>query len=618
MAAGMALTMAIRSAMGWVPWAPPPVTAIGILTGILAYFLGLGAFKPWLPWAIGAPGTEEGAVHGEHGEEHHAPRWTRYFSFNTNHKVIGIQYLVTSLTFMAFAGALAMMMRLQLASPENNFLSANSFNSFMSVHGIMMLLMVNIPAITGLMNYLIPLMIGAKDMAFPRLNAITFWLVPPAGLLMISSLLAGGFDTGWTAYPPLSAKAPLGMQLMFLGAYLAGLSSIFGAVNIITTISKLRAPGMKLFRMPIFIWTSLATTILQVGFTQFIAMSFLLVVLERLLGMGFFNPDLGGNAVLFQHLFWFYSHPAVYIFVLPGLGLISELVSVFSRKTLFGYKGVALAAIGIALAGSIVWGHHMFVAGMSEELRYTFMFTTLIVAVPTGVKIFSWLATMWQGRIWLTTPMLFTITAIFVFLIGGLTGIPLAIVPVDMHLTDTYFVVAHFHYTLFGGFVFPLMAALYYWFPKVTGRLMNKVWGNIHWALMTVGFLMLTLPQFELGLLGMRRRVAGYEAIPGWGDLNLISTVGALMIGTSMLIALYNVIHSAIAGEVAAKNPWGARTLEWELPSPPPEENFEQPPVVVGTPYPYGIPGAVHARLAGTGAGGGAAAQLDLEPGREA
>ncbi|MDP2951740.1 MAG: cbb3-type cytochrome c oxidase subunit I, partial [Chloroflexota bacterium] len=399
------------------------------------------------------------------------------------------------------AGVYQLVARLETAQPGVQFLTPNTYNSLISLHGIMMLGAVLL-GIAGMMNYLIPLMIGARDMAFPRLNALSYWIVPPGILLFLFSLPAGGFDTGWTAYPPLSLQAPLGMQMMLLAFYLVGWSSILGGVNFLTTIFKMRAPGMSMFRMPIFVWATLATAILQLLFTQFVGIAFSMLLLERLMGLSFFNPYQGGNPILFQHLFWFYSHPAVYIFILPGLGVISEVLPVFSRKPLFGYRLVALSSLGIAAGGAIVWGHHMFVAGLEPTLMIPMMVTTLLVAVPTGIKIFSWLATMWQGKIRLDTPMLFVVSAIAIFLVGGLTGVPLALVPADMHLTDTYWIVSHFHHTLFGGFVFPTMAAVYFWFPKVTGRLLSERLGKVHWALMTVGFFTTYEVMFWLGLMG--------------------------------------------------------------------------------------------------------------------
>ncbi|MEK7848294.1 MAG: cbb3-type cytochrome c oxidase subunit I [Chloroflexota bacterium] len=592
---GMAVTMLVRLALGLPAWSAGPVTAVGTVVGVLFYLGGLGACSYW--W---------GRVRGRPDEEHPRPvqpRWARYFGPDTNHKTIGIQYMVTSLLVIIVAGIYQLIARLETAQPGMQVLQLSTYNSLISLHGIMMLGAVLL-GISGMMNYLVPLMIGARDMAFPRLNALSYWITVPAVFLLLFSLPAGGFDTGWTAYPPLSVRAPLGIQLMLLGFYLVGWSSILGSINFLTTIFKMRAPGMGLFRMPIFVWATLATAILQLIFTQFVGVAFLMVLLERLLGLGFFNPDKGGNVILFQHLFWFYSHPAVYIFVLPGLGVISEIVPVFSRKPLFGYKAVALSSMGIAVGGIVVWGHHMFAAGIEPWLRVPFMFTTLLVAVPTGVKIFSWLATMWLGKIHLDTPMLFALTAIAVFLIGGITGVPQGIVPVDLYITDTYWVMSHFHHTLFGGFVFPAMAAIYFWFPKVTGRRLREGLGKVHWGLMTAGFFITYEPMFWLGLNGMRRRTADYDPSLGLGTMNLIATIGGFLIGAAMLLFFINLIWGLWRGAPAPANPWRSRTLEWQVSSPPPEENFATAPQVVGSPYGYGIPGSVHAILPPSGAAG--------------
>ena len=587
--AGMGVTMLIRKAMGLPAWNEGPVVVIGIFTGVICYLLALGVFSYWFRRAVGA--TPE-------AEQPPAPGWTRYFNVDTNHKVIGIQYMVISLLFLPFAVALQLTGRLDITHLIPS-LSLNAYESIISIHGLIMFFIVVIPAFTGLMNYLIPLLIGARDMAFPRLNALTFWLLPPAGLLVAFSLLGGGVDTGWTVYPPLSASFEnIGMDLVLLGIYLGGFSTILGAVNILTTIFKMRAPGMNFFRMPIFIWASLGTTLMTLVFTQFIAMAFLMVLLERTMGMGFFNPLMGGQALLYQYLFWFYSHPAVYVFVLLGLGIISDIIPVISRKPLFGYRGVAIATLGIAAGGTVVFGHHMFAAGMPAVLRIPFMVTTLLVAVPTGVKVFAWVATMWMGKIRLDTPLLFIISSILIFMTGGLAGIPLGIVPVDLYLHDTYWVVGHFHAMVFGGFLLPVMGAIYYWFPKATGRMLSEGWGKIQWALMTAGSLLLFIPMLGLGLEGMRRRVTVFPGTdPVFRDLHLVTVAGGFLVFIGFVVLVYNIVVSMKRGKTAGNNPWGGRTLEWMVSSPPPENNFDEIPEVLDLPHLHGVAGSVHARV---------------------
>jgi cytochrome c oxidase subunit 1 len=452
--------------------------------------------------------------------------------------------------------------------------------------------------IAALSNYLVPLLIGAQDMAFPRLNAFAFWLAVPGSILLVSSLFVGGFDTGWTAYPPLSIRAPMGMQLFFLGVFINGWSSILGALNLIVTIVRLRSKGMNYFRMPIFVWSVLATSLIAMTATQLIGLAFQLVMFERLLGMGFFTPEKGGNPILFQHLFWFYSHPAVYIFILPGLGIISELLPVFVRKPLFGYKWVAMSSLGIALVGFLVWGHHMFTSGMEEYLRVPFMYSTLLVAVPTGIKFFSWIGTLWQGKISFPTPMLFVLGAIVVFLMGGLSGPPSGTVSTDLHLHDTYWIVGHFHDTMFGGYIFPLFAAIYYWFPKLTGRKLSEAMGKLHFYLMTPAFFAMTLGQMRVGLLGMRRRIADYDPALGFDTTHLVITISGFLIALSVLVMFINIIRSIRRGEPAAGNVWGSRSPEWQVPSPAPDHNYVNGIEVVGEPYDYGLEGShyIHIR----------------------
>jgi cytochrome c oxidase subunit I len=583
--AGTGITMLVRLASGLPAWSPGPDLVIGIVIGVITYLAVLGIFNYWFRWAVGASLQEE--------PEPDSHSWRRYFNVDINHKIIGVQYVVTSLVFLPFAVALQLTGRLELSKLIS--LSPNAYESIISDHGLIMLFIVVLPAWSGLMNYLVPLMIGARDVAFPRLNAFSYWLVPPAGILVACGLLAGGFDTGWTVYPPLSSGFEnVGMDFILLGIYLSGLSSILGAINFLTTISRLRTPGMGLFRMPVFIWSASATVGLSLVFTQFIAMSFLMVLFERLMGMGFFNPQMGGQPLLYQYLFWFYSHPAVYVFVLLGLGLISEVIPVFARKPLFGYRAVAVASPGIAIGGSIVWVHHMFAAGIPAFLRVPFMVTTLLVAVPTGVKIFAWIATLWMGKIRIYSALLFVLSSIIVFLIGGLTGIPLGIVPVDLYLHDTYWVVGHFHGTLFGGFLMPFMAGIYYWYPKVTGRLLSEKLGVSQWLLMTLGTALLMVPMLGLGLEGMRRRVFDYPPGLGFQELHIATAIGGFLIFAGLVILAVNLVRSFKKGASAGPNPWQSRTLEWQTSSPPPEDNFKQVPLVIGNPYGYGVEGSAH------------------------
>jgi cytochrome c oxidase subunit I len=586
-AVGVGLAMLVRLFMGLVPWNPGADLTIGMFTGALGYLIGVGVLDHWARWSVGKRSQEE--------MRPPRPAWARYFGSDTNHKVIGIQYLVTALIFLPFAVALQVLGRFDLTKLIPSLISPSAYESVISDHGIVMLFIVVLPAWSGLMNYVIPLLIGSRDVAFPHLNAFTYGLLPPAGLLAVFSLAAGGFDTGWTVYAPLSSSfEKVGMNLVLVGVFLSGLSSILTAVNILTTIFKMRAPGMTLFRMPIFVWSTLATTGLSLVFTQYIAVSFLLVLFEKQFGLGFFRPDQGGQPLLYQYLFWFYSHPAVYVFVLPGLGILSDLVSVFSRKPLFGYAGVAISSPGIAIGGVFVFAHHMFAAGIPALLRVPFMVTTLLVSVPTGVKVFAWVATMWQGKLRMAVPFLFVLSSMMIFLIGGLMGIPLGVVPTDLYLHDTYFVVGHFHAMLFGGFFLPLMAGIYYWYPKATGRMLSDAMGRWQWALMTLGTSGIFIPLLVLGLLGQRRRVADYTLGHGFQQLHIVTFIGALLVFAGVVILIVNIVRSMKKGVIAGDNPWQSRTLEWTVPSPPPEDNFVEIPRVVGRPNDYGVPGSVH------------------------
>jgi cytochrome c oxidase subunit I len=593
---GSLLFSGLRAVLGLKPFDlntfgfTEPAWVFGALAGAVCFLAGVGAVKDWYKWAMGEETHEEHSV-ADIG-------WPKYFGVSLDHKIIGIQYTVTSLLLLSIGGIFALVFRTELAESGMQFLSLNLYNSLMSLHGIVMIISILL-GISGVMNYLTPMMIGAQDMAFPRLNAFSYWIAVPAAVVLLSSLALGGFDTGWTGYPPLSARAPLGMSMFFVGVWLAGWSSILGALNLITTVLRMRAKGMTAFRMPIFVWAALATSVIAMTATQLIGLSFQLVLFQRMLGMPFFDATKGGNPILFQHLFWFYSHPAVYVFVLPGLGLISELLPVFVRKPLFGYRWVAMSSFGIALVGFLVWAHHMFASGMNEYLRVPFMYSTLLVAVPTGVKFFSWTATIWQGKLArdIPSPMLFILGGIVVFLLGGLSGPPNGTVSTDLHLTDTYFIVGHFHDTMFGGYIFPFFAAIYYWFPKATGKRLNETLGKWHFWLMTPSFIILTLFMMRVGLLGMRRRIADYDPALGFDVWHLAMTIAAFAIALSVLIFFINIYRTVKSGETATGNVWNSRSPEWQVPSPMPVHNYDHEFEVVGEPYDYGLAGSSYVKM---------------------
>ncbi len=586
-AIGIGILTGIRYLLGLTPWKPESAFVLGALLGAIFFVYGIGSLDGWITVAAGKEAPEPDESGWGRG---------RYFGVSLDHKVIGIQYLVLSLVLMVVGGSFAMLFRSELANTGLQFLTLMEYNTLMSLHGMVMIVGILV-GVAAFMNYLIPMMIGASDMAFPRLNAFAFWLAVPASIILISSMALGGFDTGWTGYPPLSVRAPIGIQMFFLGVSLAGMGTILSSLNVITTVLRLRAKGMTAFRLPIFVWGALATSMISLTATQLIGLSFQMVMFERLFGMGFFDPAKGGNPILFQHLFWFYSHPAVYVFVLPGLGIISELLPVFARKPLYGYKWVAISSFGIALIGFLVWGHHMFASGMAEYLRVPFMYSTLLVAVPTGVKFFSWLGTLWRGKIVFPVPMLFVLAGIVVFLLGGLTGPPNATVATDLQLTDTYFIVGHFHDTMFGGYVFPFFAAIYFWFPKMTGRRLNETLGKIHFWLMTPAFITLSTLMMRIGLLGMRRRIADYDPALNVTIDNRIMTVAGFLIALGILIFIINAFWSLRHGEIATGNVWNSRSPEWQVPSPMPIHNYDKPFEVVGEPYDYGLPGSVYVKF---------------------
>jgi cytochrome c oxidase subunit 1 len=589
---GVLITILIRLLIGLPAWNAEPILVVGALFGAMAFMYGTGVMDDWFKWAKGVD-TPEAEV------ESQAEGWKRFIHVSYDHKVIGIQYGLTSLLVLSVAGLFAMIFRTELAQPGLQFLTPDGFNTLITLHGI-----VNIGGmllgVAAMANYLVPLMIGANDMAFPRLNAFAYWINVPAIVLLLSTILLGGVDAGWTGYPPLSENlAKIGFSMFFLGVYLIGLSSILGALNLITTIIRMRAPGLSYFRMPIFVWSVLATMIISLTATQLIGLSFQMVLFDRIFGMDFFNPNQGGNVLLFQNLFWFYSHPAVYVFVLPGLGIISELLPVFSRKPLFGYRWVALSSMAIALVGFFVWAHHMFTAGMANFMRVPFTYSTLLVAVPTGIKFFSWVGTMWRGKLSFKTPMLYVLGAISIFLLGGLSGPPNATVATDLHIHDTYFIVGHFHATMFGGYLFPFVAAVYFWFPLMTGRMYSERWGKIGFWLMLIGFYFQSLFQMQTGLLGMRRRIADYDPALGVDFQQLVVSIAGFVVGLGVLIFVTNILVSARRGEVAAPNPWRSRSPEWYIPAPVWGHNYEKPFEVIGEPYDYGLEGSDYTSLGG-------------------
>lgn len=513
--------------------------------------------------------------------------WRKYFSFNTDHKVIGVQYLVTSFLFYLVGGVLAAAIRTELATPDVDFVSREVYNGLFTVHATVMIFLWIVPAGAAFANFLIPLLIGARDMAFPRLNALAFWLIPPGGLLLMSSFLVGAPGAGWTSYPPLSLVVnQAGEAIWILSVLLLGTSSILGAVNFLTTLLNMRMPGMGLNQMPLFCWAMLATSALVLLSTPVLAGALILLAFDLLVGTAFFNPTGGGDPVVYQHMFWFYSHPAVYIMILPIFGLISEILPVHARKPIFGYKAIAYSSLAISFLGLIVWAHHMFTSGTPPWLRMFFMINTMIIAVPTGIKVFSWLATIWGGKLQLNSPMLFAMGFVSMFVIGGISGVMVASVPFDIHVHDTYFIVAHLHYVLFGGSVFGLYAGIYHWFPKMTGRMMNETLGQIHFFTTLVGFNLAFMPMHKLGLEGMNRRIAEYD--PKYTALNLVCTIGTYILAVSTFPFLINVIWSWLKGPIAGDNPWRGLTLEWQTSSPPPTENWVGEPVLVSGPYAYG------------------------------
>ena len=561
---------------------------------LIGWLAGVGGWKYW-----------GRAWFGRDVEECPTSGLGRYFEFNTDHKVIGIQYLVTFVVLFLLSGLFAMLIRWELASPGMDLFNEDQYNAAMSFHGITMVAVAVATLLGGFGNYVVPLMIGARDMAFPRVNAFTYWLVPPVAVLLVVAVLMGGWDTGWTGYPPLSVITKSGQVLFNLAVITFGLVSIFGAINFLVTIIYERAPGMTWSRLPIFVWATFAGSLIAFFFTQAFAAALLMVLFDRVLRTSFFGAAEGGSALLYEHVFWFYSHPAVYVMVLPGFGIVLEVLTHFSRKPLFAYRWAVGGLLGIVGLSGIVWAHHMFTSGMADYLHAPFLVLTEIISIPTGLIFLAGLGTIWAGRLWLRTPMLFALAVLFNFTIGGLTGIYLADVPTDLHLHDTYFVVAHFHYTIVGGEIFALFAGLYYWFPKMFGRMYNETLARVHFWMMFIGFQVAFIPMFQVGVKGMNRRVADYP--DAYADFNLFISIAAFFMGASFIVFVWNMVATFVRGPAAKANPWRARTLEWQVSSPPPVHNFVTDPVITGHPYDYGVPNALpHARVAPTAGDGGA------------
>jgi len=532
------------------------------------------------------PADPAAAGHGEVNYLNHE-YGIKSWLLTLDHKRIGILYLVMTTVFFAIGGLFAGLIRLELMTPEGDVFQADTYNKLFTMHGVAMIfffLIPSVPAVLG--NFVLPLMIGAKDVAFPRLNLLSWYCYMVGGSLATTAIIAGGVDTGWTFYTPYSSTYSTGfVALALTGVFINGFSSILTGVNFLTTVHKMRAPGMTWFRLPLFIWAQYATSLMMILGTPVVAITLLLVALENAFGIGIFNPELGGDPILFQHLFWFYSHPAVYIMIVPGFGVISEVIACFSRKAIFGYSFVAFSSLAIALLGFLVWGHHMYTTGQSIYASMVFSFITFFIAVPTAVKIFNWTATMYRGSIDLKSPLMYALGFIGLFLIGGLTGTFLSTLAMDIHLHDTYFVVSHFHYVMVGGMVMAYLSGLHFWWPKMTGRMYNEAWAITGAVLIFLGFNLTFFPQFVLGYLGMPRR---YHVYPEeFQILHVASTGGATVLGLGYAVLFVYLVWSLFKGEKAGPNPWTAKGLEWEIESPPTPHNFHETPIVTSEPYAY-------------------------------
>jgi cytochrome c oxidase subunit 1 len=511
----------------------------------------------------------------------------RSWLLTTDHKRIALLYLAAITVFFAIGGLAATAIRLELFTPEPDLMKVETYNRMFTLHGVIMVWFFLIPSIpTVLGNFLVPMMLGARDLAFPKLNLLSWYLFMFGGTFTFASLLLGGVDTGWTFYTPLSTTYANGyVVLVVVGVFINGFSSILTGLNFIVTTHTMRAPGMTWFRMPLFMWSIYATSIILVLATPILAITLFLIGIERIFQVGIFNPALGGDPILFQHLFWFYSHPAVYIMILPGMAVVSEVIPCFARKRVFGYLFVAFASLAIALIGFLVWGHHMFTSGQSVYGSMVFSLLSYLVAIPSAIKVFNWTATLYKGSIQLDTPMLYCLGFIGLFTLGGLTGLFLAALSIDVHLQDTYFVVAHFHYIMVGGMVMAFLGGMHYWFPKIFGRMYPEWWGRFSAFAIFVGFNLTFFPQFILGYLGMPRRYAAYP--PEFQVLNVMSTAGASILAVGYVLPLCYLVWAMKYGPKAPPNPWQATGLEWQTPSPPPKDNFETVPIVTRGPYDY-------------------------------
>ena len=534
------------------------------------------AMAPHLPQH--AAGEEASYLEASHG--------LRSWLITLDHKRIGVMYLVAILVAFLIGGLFALLVRTELLSPGKTIMGADTYNQVFTLHGAIMVFLFIIPSIpAALGNFFLPIMLGAKDVAFPRLNLASFYIYVVGAIFTVMAIVQGSIDTGWTFYTPYSVRADSAVLWMTMGVFILGFSSILTGVNFIATVHKMRAPGITWTRMPLFIWGIYATSVIQVLATPVLAITLLLLTMEKVLGLGIFDPRLGGDPVLFQHFFWFYSHPAVYIMILPGMAIVSELIATFSHREPFGYMFIAVSSVAIALIGFLVWGHHMFTSGMSEYATMVFSALTFLVAIPSAVKVFNWVATLHKGSISLDSPMLYALSFIALFTIGGLTGLFLGTLSVDVHLHDTYFVVAHFHYVMVGGTVFGFIGGLHYWWPKMTGRMFNELWAKIAWFFVFVGFNVTFMSQFIMGSRGMPRRY--YDYLDQFQPMHGFSSVGSYILGFGFFIMLGVFLASLRRGAKAPANPWRSAGYEWMMESPPPLHNFPAPPTMNRSPYDY-------------------------------